>query len=278
MMDQLDAKTALTDKDYLEILRFIKKTYQLDLSLYRKNFILRHLRSQMLDRKCQRGADYVGILKEDPQEYVRFLESLSINVTHFYRDAEVFQTFREKIVPLLLGDRKAGDPGLIRVWSAACASGQEPYSLASLFREALQGREQMLVKITASDVNDEALAYAREGVYPQKDFREMDKKLLDKYFEPVYNECYRVKDELRKTVRFMRHNLMTDEPLNYMDVIFCRNVMIYFSRQQQDELLARFHRSLNSGGFLVLAKVEMAWDKNLFATIDGGCKIYQKVG
>lgn len=145
-----------------------------------------------------------------------------------------------------------------------------------MFKEALAGQEQVMVRITATDIDNDAIKRAQEGVYDQRDFRETDKKILDKYFTPVYNNRYQLCDEIKKMVRFERNNLITDEPLKFIDVVFCRNVMIYFSREQQELLFKKFHQALSSKGYLVLAKVETVWEKTLFTTIDGPNKIYQK--
>jgi chemotaxis methyl-accepting protein methylase len=167
---------------------------------------------------------------------------------------------------------------LIRIWSAGCASGQEAYSLAILINELLGGSDRFLVKIWATDVDNDALERAKKGEYDTRDFKEVDKKLLEKYFDPVYNDRYALKEDIKRLVRFEKHNLITDKGLKFMDIIFCRNVMIYFNRVQQELLLNKFYESLNSKGYLVLAKVESIWDKELFITIDPLQKIYQKAG
>jgi chemotaxis methyl-accepting protein methylase len=264
------------EEELAKVVLYIREKCGVDLTLYRQNFIYRHVRSRMHDRKCAAAAEYIAVLKSEKGELTELLDSLSINVTHFFRDADVYDMFRKKIIPELVRQKGGAPSALIRIWSAACASGQEPYSLAIMFKEALAGQDQVMVRITATDIDAEAIKRAQEGVYDLRDFRETDKKILDKYFTPVYNNRYQLSDEIKKMVRFERNNLITDEPLKFIDVIFCRNVMIYFSREQQELLFKKFHQALSSKGYLVLAKVETVWEKSLFTTIDGPNKIYQK--
>jgi chemotaxis protein methyltransferase CheR len=258
------------------VLKFISDRKGIDLCSYRQNFCFRHLRSRMRDAGIATGLDYVSYIKRNPGEIDRFLDELSINVTHFFRDREVFRAFEQKALPLILEKKTDPEKSLIRVWSAACASGQEPYSLAIMLTEALQARKNIVVKIWATDVDADALARAQEGLYEERDLREVDKKLLEKYFEPVYNGKYSVREDIRSLVRFEKHNLITDPALKFMDIIFCRNVMIYFAREQQEILLEKFHNALNSRGFLVLAKVESVWGKDSFSNFDLYNKIYRK--
>jgi chemotaxis protein methyltransferase CheR len=131
-------------------------------------------------------------------------------------------------------------------------------------------------KITGTDVDQDALNKAEEGIYEERNFRETDKKLLDKYFTPAYNRSYRVNDEIRRFVKFEKNNLITDEPLRHVDIIFCRNVLIYFNRAQQDLIFSKFFTGLNSTGYLVVAKVETIWNKDMFLSVDLGSKIYKK--
>jgi chemotaxis methyl-accepting protein methylase len=254
----------------------VNQQYGIDLAYYRSSFLNRHLRSRMQDTRCVNAAEYIAYLKRVPEEFKLFLETLSINVTHFFRDKEVFEKFRQTVIPELIKRKEGGERNCIRVWSAACATGQEPYSLAIMFMEAM-GETSTGFRIVATDVDQDALDKAEVGVYEQRDFRETDKKLLDKYFTLDYNKGYRVNDNVRRFVKFEKSNLITDEPFRHIDAIFCRNVLIYFNRAQQDLIFQKFHTALNTTGYLVLAKVETIWDKNKFEAIDSNSKIYRKV-
>jgi len=272
-----DLKVKFPDEDILKILRFIAERKGVELSSYRRNFIDRHLRSRLVDTHAENYLDYISYMKENPGELDLFLDDLSINVTHFFRDKDVFDSFRQRIIPEFLGREAGGDKKLIRIWSAACASGQEPYSIAMLMSEALRGHEGCAVRIYATDVDNDALNKGRSGRYAADEVKDIPLPFLNKYFDREDGGAYVAKDELKALIRFDRHNLITDPPLKFLDVVFCRNVMIYFNREQQDALMTKFAQGLNSKGVLIIAKVESIWEKDLFIPVDHIRKIYRKV-
>ncbi len=261
-----------------KVLRFINKERGIDLHSYRQSFTFRHLRSRMSETQSADYLAYITYLKDNPKEIDLFLEDLSINVTHFFRDPEVFIAFQNGPLVELINYKRKSNLKLIRIWSAGCASGQEPYSLAIMMSEVLGKKSDFVVKIWATDVDSETLERAGIGEYEQRDLKEAGKKILEKYFQPVYNGKYSVNDEIRKMVRFQKQNLISDPELKCMDIIFCRNVMIYFTREQQEVLFKKFHQSLNSQGYLVISKVESTWNKDLFVCINLYNKLYQKAG
>lgn len=273
-----DLKLKFPDEDIIRILRFINERRGVDLSSYRRNFVDRHLRSRLVDTKSANSTDYINHLKNNPGELDLFLDALSINVTHFFRDKEVFDAFKRIVIQELMTSKASGaEKRLIRVWSAACASGQEPYSIAMLLNEAAAGRDNLMIRIWATDVDSDVLGKAKQGSYAADELKHIpDPAFIDKYFNRD-GDRYTVKDELKALVRFERHNLITDPPLKFMDVVFCRNVMIYFKKEQQDALMVKFSQSLNSRGYLVIAKVESIWEKSLFVPVDHIQKIYRKV-
>lgn len=273
-----DLKLKFPDEDIIRILRFINERRGVDLSSYRRNFVDRHLRSRLVDTKSENSTDYINHLKNNPGELDLFLDALSINVTHFFRDKEVFDAFKRIVIQELMTSKASGaEKRLIRVWSAACASGQEPYSIAMLLNEAAAGRDNLMIRIWATDVDSDVLGKAKQGSYAADELKHIpDPAFIDKYFNRD-GDRYTVKDELKALVRFERHNLITDPPLKFMDVVFCRNVMIYFKKEQQDALMVKFSQSLNSRGYLVIAKVESIWEKSLFVPVDHIQKIYRKV-
>jgi chemotaxis methyl-accepting protein methylase len=275
-----EAKGALENRpEQLErVLHFISKERGIDLNSYRQTFAFRHLRSRMSDTECCNCQEYLNYLKANPEEIDLFLDDLSINVTHFFRDPEVFAAFQKGALTELVERKSKSSLSLIRIWSAGCASGQEAYSLAIMMSEALGNGKNLTVKIWATDVDKEALKRGEAGEYEQKDLKEVNKKILEKYFVQVYNGKYSVKPEIKQMVKFQKQNLISDPALKFMDIIFCRNVMIYFTRKHQEELLAKFHQALNSGGYLVTSKVEGTWDKEIFTSYSPYNKIYQKAG
>jgi chemotaxis methyl-accepting protein methylase len=247
------------------------------LSSYRTNFVFRRLRIRMREVKASNYAQYVAILDKDPGEFNSFLDVLSVNVTEFFRDHEVFDFFKDTVLPGIIKNKEADKEKVIRIWSAGCASGQEPYSLAIILKEALADNKDFSIRITASDIDNQALEKARQAEYNINDFKEIDNKILEKYFISNYNEVYKLSDEIKNMVLFRRNNLISEPPFHFMDVIFCRNVLIYFKREQQDLIFQKFNQALNRGGYLVIGKTESIWTRDLFAPIDSRQKVYQKL-
>ncbi len=277
-MDYIIDKTAISTEDLKKIIAFIHKQKGIDLTSYRQNFVFRRLYLRMSVTKSKNYFEYTNFLKNDPGEFSRLLDNLSINVTKFFRDYEVFDTIKQSVLPEII--RRKINARLIRVWSVGCASGEEPYSLAILMKEGLAGKGDFTVKILATDVDDDALRTAERAVYEEKQLEEIkktNKRLIEKYFIPVDEGIYRVDEEIKKMVRFRAHNMITAPGFKYMDMIFCRNVLIYLSRQQQDSLFERFYRALEPKGYLVIGKVETIWKKDLFASVYPCYKIYQKI-
>jgi chemotaxis methyl-accepting protein methylase len=268
----------IKENDLKRVIEYIRTERGIDLlSSYRTNFVFRRLRIRMREVKALNYAEYIAVLNNNPGEYNSFLDVLSVNVTEFFRDQEVFRVFRDGILPNIIKNKKGDKEKVIRIWSAGCASGQEPYSLAIILKEELADNRDFSIRITASDIDNQALERARRAEYNINDFKEIDNKILEKYFISIYNEGYRLNDEIRNMVLFRRNNLISEPPFHFMDVIFCRNVLIYFKREQQDLIFQKFNQALNRGGYLVIGKTESIWTRDLFASIDSRQKIYQKL-
>lgn len=260
-----------------EILKFIHDYKGLDLSTYRQNFIYRRLRLRMLTTKAKGPAEYIGLLEKKPEEYSLFLDALSINVTEFFRDHDVFEIFQKGALSELILRKAASGYKCLRLWSSACANGEEAYSLAILVKEALKDRKDWLVRIWATDIDNEALEKAGKAEYRAGDLRKLPMNVLTKYFTLIDNTAYRLNDEIKQMVKFQQHNIFHIPPFKGLDVIFCRNIMIYLSREQMMELFKKFAQLLNPKGYLVLGKVETLWERTLFVPVDLRAKIYQKV-
>lgn len=271
----------LNERDLKEILAFIYKRKGIDLSSYRQNFLLRRLSFRAKACGLKNGREYISLIEKDDGEFSRMLDTLSINVTEFFRDPEVFEAFRKIALDELIRRKSGKGHKVIRAWSAGCASGEEPYSLAIAINEELrQRREDFVVRIWATDVDNAALADARKAEYRIGSLKSMEKGFLLKYFQPCGNDTYKLEDSIREMVNFRHHNLLADEPLKFMDVIFCRNVMIYLTQKEHNILFQKFNRALNSGGYMVIGKVEAVWSnvKDYFTAADSRQKIYQKAG
>src|SRR5262249_55593155 len=203
--------------------------------------------------------------------------TILINVTSFFRDPEVWDTLRKTVVPELTTVRPPDTP--IRVWSAGSASGQEAYSAAMLLAEVIGPaacRER--VKIYATDVDEEALAESRRAIYHAKQVADVPPDLLAKYFDKNGGELYSFNRELRRSVIFGRHDLIQDAPISRVDLVLCRNTLMYFNSDAQARIMARFYFSANPGGFLVLGRAEMLFSHAaMFQAVDLKRRIFKTV-
>jgi chemotaxis protein methyltransferase CheR len=224
-------------------------------------------------------AAYAGILDTDAIEYDRLVETLTINVSKFFRNPETFAGIATRVIPELWASRSP----LIRMWSAGCATGEEPYSLAVLCREhaIASGDEPRLdrVRIIGSDVDVEAVSAASRGRYAPAAFVETTPAVRERYF-PLENGMHTVSPEIRNLVAFERRDLLDGSgPGGRMHLIVCRNVIIYFTRETQERLFEGFHDLLLPGGFLVLGKVETLLGKSreMFAPVSSRERIFRRL-
>jgi len=224
----------------------------------------------------ERYSDYQDYLEVHPDEFVALFNTLLINVTSFFRDRSSWEYVIAQIIPRIIAYKKPKEQ--IRVWSAGCASGEEAYTLTIAMAEVL-GMEQFRerVKIYATDLDDEALNQARHSTYTAREVGGVPPELLDKYFEPA-DQGYIVCKDLRSSVIFGRHNLLQDAPISRVDLLVCRNTLMYFNSEAQAKILARFRFALNQGGFLFLGKAEMLLThNNNFSAVDLKCRVFTKV-
>ena len=221
-------------------------------------------------------SDYLDYLEVHPDEYEQLFEMLLINVTEFFRDPESWEHLREAVLPELLAAKGVGEP--VRVWSAGCASGQEAYTTAMVFAE-LMGVEAFRerVKIYATDIDEDALNQARLATYSAKETESVPAELRERYFERADRRLAFRKD-LRRTVIFGRNNLVGDAPISRLDLLICRNTLMYFNAETQGRILRHFHFALHDGGVLMLGKSEMMIShRDLFAPDDLKKRIFVKL-
>lgn len=242
------------------LLEQIRQERGVDLNLYKPSFIRRRLDVRMRTRNCPDYVSYGRLLRREPQEYGPLLDALTINLTRFFRDGSTFQAIEEKVLPSLLQRQQRR----LRIWSAGCAAGEEPYSLAIMLRELLGPQlSDRWIEILATDVDESTLDLARQGRYNAFSFRGIDSRYqpwIERYFTPGPERHLDIR--IREMVTFRQHDLSRDPPPQNLDLILCRNVLIYFERELQGLLYEAFHRALRAGGVLVLGKTEvlpMAW-------------------
>ena len=259
---------ALTDK--------IARERAFGCSSYKEKCLRRRIAVRMRARGVHRFADYAALLDGDAVEYELLLDALTINVTKLFRNWSTFDAVSRLVVPILW----EGAARPIRVWSAGCSSGEEPYSLAILFHRhaAEQGKsaDGSRVQVVASDIDRASLDAARRGQFAEAAFADTPTDLRRRYFSG--RPPFEVAPEIRPLVSFERRDLIVDPPPSGMHLIACRNVLIYFDRTTQETLFRRFHDALAPGGFLVLGKVEtlLGPTRSLFSAVDPRERIFRR--
>jgi len=266
---------SISDKDLKEITEFVHKKRGLNLSYFKPAFLSRRIGVRMKMLNMTSSSQYAELLNLDLNEVGTLYDSLSINVTKFYRDKKVWQVFENKIIPNLLNDSKISEKS--RIWSCGCASGEEPYSLAIMFSEALDNPKNK-IKIQATDINSHALQKAQKGIYTTDNLKNLDALLITKYFKKIDSTKYQVIDKIKDLVSFNLADITTF-PISYLDVIFCRNLLIYYGKEAQDLIFKKFYTVLKPNHFLVLGMDETLWGhklQNSFLSLHPRDRIYQK--
>ncbi len=257
------------------LLDYLKRSRGFDFIGYKRSSLMRRVLKRMQMVGIEDYGDYHDHLKVHPEEFAHLFNTILINVTAFFRDDAAWEYLAQNIVPKILAEKKAGDP--VRVWSAGCASGEEAYTVAMLLAEAMGAEAfHQRVKIYATDVDEEALTQARQAGYTDENLQPVPAELRDKYFE-LSGDRYVFHTDLRRSIIFGRHDLVQDAPISRLDLLVCRNVLMYFNAETQARILARLHFALNDVGFLFLGKAEMLLTHaNLFNPTDLKHRIFTK--
>lgn len=262
--------------DFEALLDYIKRNRGFDFTGYKRSTLMRRVLKRMQTVAITTYNDYLDYLEVHPEEFIHLFNTLLINVTSFFRDRPTWDYVMAEIIPLIMARKEFNQP--IRVWSVGCASGEEAYTIAMVLAENLgieQFRER--VKIYATDVDNEALTQARQATYQPKDVEGVPPEMLERYFEP-YENGYVFRKDLRRSVIFGRHNLTVDAPISRIDLLVCRNTLMYFNAETQSRIIARFHFALEENGFLFLGKAEMLLTHtNTFMPVDLRRRIFTKV-
>jgi two-component system CheB/CheR fusion protein len=233
-----------------------------DFSRYKRSTIERRIERRMQLQGIEHLPAYLHLLRESPQEAAALADDLLINVTSFFRDGPVFEYLAQAVVPALFDGK--GPESRVRVWSVGCATGEEAYSLGMLLLEEAARRESPpQIQVFASDLHERSLRYAREGLYPETIAADVSPERLHRFFLEE-NGGYRVRKELRELVVFAPHNLLRDPPFSHLDLVCCRNVLIYLQREVQEEVIDLFHYALHDAGYLLLGTAETVERSDLF--------------
>ncbi len=274
-----DAPAALErEGDYLkEVLAILRTRTRQDFSGYKKPTLLRRIQRRMGLARTETVADYARMLRQTPAEVAALADDLLIHVTGFFRDPEAWEALRRHVVAPLVAARAPG--GSVRAWVAACSSGEEAYSLAMLLvEEAERAGKALDIKVFATDLAERALAHARAGVYPGGIESDLTPERLERFFTPD-DSVYRVRADLRECVVFAPQNVLQDPPFSRLDIVTCRNLLIYLEPPVQQRLLSLMHFGLVEGGALFLGSSEtVAGSEDLFEAIDKKARIFRRVG
>jgi PAS domain S-box-containing protein len=249
-----------------------------DFSLYKKSTLYRRIERRMELHQIDHIASYVRYLRENPQEQDLLFKELLIGATGFFRDQLVWDTLKTDAIPALLANYPDGKT--IRAWVPACSTGEEAYTLAIIFIEAIEQakpRVHYSLQIFATDLNEDAIAHARQGFYAAHSVIDVSPERLARYFD-AENNGYRVKNELREMIIFAPQNIITDPPFTRLDILSCRNLLIYFSADLQGKLLPLFQYALNSNGLLLLGSAESIGNLGyLFAPVEPKIRLYRRI-
>ena len=248
-----------------------------DFSLYKRTTIYRRLERRMGIHQIDRMATYVRFLQENPQEVELLYKELLIGVTNFFRDPEVWEELKSEAIAELL--KKNGNQSL-RAWVPGCATGEEAYSLAIVFKEMMEQvkpAQDFTLQIFATDLSQEAISKAREAVYPANIAADVSPERLNRYFDQV-GDGFRVVKQIREMVIFAQQNIIMDPPFTKLDILSCRNLLIYMTPELQSQVILLLHYSLNPGGFLLLGNSETVGSyTSLFEPLEGKSRIYRRL-
>jgi two-component system, chemotaxis family, CheB/CheR fusion protein len=268
--------TDAESKELRALLEFLKDARGFDFMGYKRSTLRRRIEKRMAAVGVDGCSEYQEYLEVNPREFTELFNTILINVTAFFRDPTAWDFLSGDVIPELLEARPDPDP--IRVWSAGCASGEEPYTAAMLLCEAM-GEEAFArrVKIYATDWDEDALADARNGVYSNDAAKGIPEPFIDKYFVPNPRGVA-FRPELRRKVIFGRNDLVADAPISRIDLLICRNVLMYFTPETQARILERFNFALHEAGYLFLGKSEMlVGHSEFFSPYDTHARVFRKV-
>ena len=264
-------------KDMSRILAYLRSRIKYDFSGYRKNMLLRRIQRRMCVNQSNTLVDYYDLLNVNPEEATALHQDLLIGVTAFFRDKGAFQFIVKEVMPQLIDKCTKDNP--VRIWVPACATGEEVYTITMLVFEAFeQAKKAVNVRIFASDIDEQSLKVAREGVYPKSIVSDFGADRLERFFELTAKNQYQVKKALRETIIFATQNLISDTPFSRLDLISCRNLFIYFQPQLQSNVLNILYFALKPNGVLMLGPSEsLGKNKNQFEALSKKWRIFNSI-
>lgn len=265
----------LQDEDFEKFRTLIYNESGIHFSETNRSILESRLKERLRKASLEKITDYYSLIKNDNEELKILLDSVTTNLTRFWRNTAHFQTFEYFVLPDLVAFKKKSGQNKIKVWSAGCSTGEEPYTIAILLKEILP--PDFDLEVVASDISLKSLMIAKEGFYQETRIVGIPDKYLAKYFSKK-GDGYQVQDNVRKLIKFDYHNLKNDSGLRSLDIIFCRNVIIYFDETAQNAVINRFWDAMGSHSFLFIGHSESLFGMNTkfeFVKTDWAC-IYRK--
>jgi len=255
--------------DLEDFQKWVLREYNLDLSAYKSNQLHRRINSLMARVGSKSVEDYIKLLKSDPNQKKKFLDFITINVTDFFRNPEIFEVIKENMKTLFTLNKNVP----LKIWSAACSIGAEPFSIAMLLDEISPGIKH---KIIATDIDSTILETAKQGRFSSTEIKNVTKDRLKKYFS-LEGQTYIINDKIKNMVEFKKHDLILDRYDSKLDLIVCRNVVIYFNQDVKDKMYNKFRASLKVGGLLFVGATESIYNYREFGYEKASTFIYRKV-
>ncbi|TBR25574.1 MAG: protein-glutamate O-methyltransferase CheR [Candidatus Nitrosotenuis sp.] len=241
----------ISDQQLLLIEKIMQVKTGKDLHQFKRLFLNRRINARMKAVGVRDGSEYAKLLESNSTEPSALFKSFSINVTEFYRDSFVWECMSSKIIPQIL---KNSGSFPLQVWSAGCASGEEPYSLAILLKEII-GTKNVKFNIIATDISADAISRAKHGQYLSQSLKNLSPHVVTKYFTPINNNTYQISESIKQLVTFQQGDIISF-PIEHINLITCRNVLIYYDKPAQELVFKKFHKTLNDDGYLVIGQDE----------------------
>ncbi|MBT2690014.1 protein-glutamate O-methyltransferase CheR [Bacillus sp. ISL-47] len=256
------------ERDYQEFIINIKRKTGIDLSLYKEAQMKRRLTSLYEKKGFKTFEDFYSGMNRDRELLNEFLDRMTINVSEFYRNAKRWEVMEKNILPGILKQNKAP-----RIWSAACSTGEEPYTIAMILSKFLPLSQ---IKVTATDIDENALARARMGIYPERSLNEVPEPMKQRFFRRE-GSFYKISDDIKKTVMFKKQNLLADNFGGPYDLIVCRNVLIYFTEEAKDGLYHKFSSALKKDGIFFVGSTEQIFNPGRYHFESAETFFYRKL-
>ena len=258
--------------DYEEFKKAFYEHSTIDLNLYKEKQMKRRLTSLVERNGFSSFMDFFQATLKDKNLYQTFINYLTINVSEFYRNPNQWEILESKIIPMIID--KKGSIERIKIWSSACSTGDEPYTLVMILSNFFPLSQ---IRIIASDIDLSAIEKAKQGLYSSRSIKDLPKEYLNKYFTRISDDSYKISDDIKKCVDFRQLNLLRDPYPQQMDLIVCRNVLIYFTEEAKSQIYVNFNRALVDDGILFIGSTEQIIGASKYGLKPVNTFIYQKI-